>query len=123
MYIGDITLSIFLGCLVFMLVEKLVTNIVASSQYDEGLQKKFVLSFIIGIAFVILGTELLGKQRLFENNVVQNALYGASIFLILNGTLFNWGKLDEGTKMVIICIAIIGVIMYTYYRNGNKKDD
>ncbi len=113
-YAINAAISIPLAIIIYMLTEKLIISLTAENKYDVRVQKSFVMGFIIGAMFIVLGLTFFGEQSNMNNQTVQFALYWSGGFLILNSVFFNWDDLDEGTKIIILGIAVASVIIYSY---------
>lgn len=120
----NVLLSIPLGILIYLFVEKCIGN-TTNVVFSNNLQKKFVLGFIIGIALMCIAIEVVGNECMYENPVVWYALCGSSLVVILNNTLLNWSDVDDSTKMMILCVTIAGIIAFSYHKNNKVaiKDD
>jgi hypothetical protein len=120
-YALDIALSVPLGILIYILTEKLIAGSTSDNEFNVRVQKSFVVGFIVGMGLIGLGMSVFGKTCKLNNTTIQMGLYGAGFFLVLNSTLINWELLDEGTKILMITIAISGIIVYSYQNNRSSK--
>lgn len=120
-YALNCAISIPMAIILYMLTEKLIliaTN--DTDDYKDRVQKHFVIGFVVGLVFIALGLTIFNKGYDLDNQVIQYALYGSGAFFVLNAVVFNWGGLDEGTKIIILGILMTGLVIYSY--NSKRYD-
>ena len=120
-YAINVAISIPMAILIYLLTEKIIIGLTCENKFNDRVQKSFIFGFIIGLVFIALGITLFGVGSNMDNQCLQLAMYGAGVFLVLNSVFFNWDKLDEGTKMIILGISISGMIIYSY-RNTRSHE-
>lgn len=120
-YALNVAMSIPMAIIIYMLTEKLIINLTSENKYNDRIQKSFVIGFIIGLSFIVLGMTIFSENSNMDNQTVQFAMFEAGIFLVLNSVFFNWNDLDEGTKIIILGISITGLILYSY-RNKRSHE-
>lgn len=113
-YATNVLLSMPMGVIIYVLTEKLIINLTSENKYNERVQKSFVIGFIMGLVFIAIGLILFGENSNMDNQSLQLAMYGAGGFLVLNSVFFSWDDLDEGTKIIILSIAMVGMVIYSY---------
>jgi len=118
-YALNVALSIPMAVIIYMLTEKTIISFTNDNKFNDRVQKNFVMSFVIGLAFIALGMTIFAKNSNMDNQALQFALYLAGGFLVLNSVFFSWDDLDEGTKIIILGIGITGCVIYTYQ---NRND-
>lgn len=121
-YALNVIISIPMAILIYLLTEKIIIKLTTENNFNERVQKSFVFSFIIGLVFIALGMTLFNEESNMDNQSLQFAMYEAGGFLILNSVFFSWDVLDEGTKIIMLCISIAGFIIYSY-RNRRSYDN
>jgi len=112
----DTFLSIPLAIILYTLIEKIIINMTSENNYGERVQKSFIISFIVGFLFILLAMTVFGKESNLYNHTINLSFYITGVFMILNCVLFSWSDLDEGTKIIILGITMMGIIMYAYSR-------
>jgi multisubunit Na+/H+ antiporter MnhB subunit len=112
----DTFLSIPLAIILYTLIEKIIINMTSENNYEERVQKSFIISFIVGFLFILLAMTVFGKDSNLYNHTINLSFYITGVFMILNSVLFSWSDLDEGTKIIILGITMMGIIMYAYSR-------
>jgi hypothetical protein len=117
-YAFNVAISIPMAIIIYLLTEKLIISLTVESKFNDRVQKSFVLGFIIGLVFIVLGMTMFSTESNMDNQSLQLAMYGAGGFMVLNSVFFNWDDLDEGTKIIILGISITGMILYSY---NNKR--
>jgi peptidoglycan/LPS O-acetylase OafA/YrhL len=122
-YAMNVAVSIPMAIIIYMLTEKLIINLTADNRYNDRVQKSFVMGFIVGLVFIALGITIFGEQSNMDNQSMQLAMYWAGGFLVMNSVFFSWQDLDEGTKIIILCIAVTGLIIYTYHNKRHYDKD
>jgi multisubunit Na+/H+ antiporter MnhB subunit len=120
-YALNVLISVPMAVIIYMLTEKFIISLTSENKFSERVQKSFVMTFIIGLVFIAMGMTMFNNNSNLDNQSLQFALYGAGGFLVLNSVFFNWDDLDEGTKIIILCISITGFIIYSY-RNKLKHN-
>lgn len=113
-YAVNVALSLPMAIIIYMLSEKMINNITNDNKFNDRVQKNFVIGFIIGMAFIALGLTVFSKQSNMGNQALQFSLYIAGSILVLNSVFFSWDDLDEGTKIIVLGIGMLGLVMYTY---------
>ena len=113
-YAWNVAFSIPMAIILYMLSDKMIFNIIKDNIYNERMQKGFIISFLIGLIYCVIGMTILNDTSHIHNKSLQLALYGSGAFLIVNTIIFNWDCHDETTKGIILGIAIIGFVIYTY---------
>lgn len=115
-YATNVALAVPMALIMYMLTEKSIVSFTSESKFEERVQKSFVLGFVIGLAYIVLGLTLFSEfsDSHISNQSIKFALYASGVFLVLNSVFFNWDYLDEHTKIVILTISVVGLIMYSY---------
>lgn len=113
-YAFNICLAIPMAIIIFLLSEKLITNLTCDFQFSDRVQNSFVLSFIIGMAYIALGMTFFNEESNIYNQSLQYAMYGAGAFMVLNSVFFSWDSLNEGTKIIVLLISASGLTLYAY---------
>ena len=125
-YLLNVSLSVPMGVIVYLLTEKLILGAIAERNFEEKVQSNFIIGFIVGLAYVALAMSAFAEKGIFDNQSMQLAMYGAGIFLVLNSVFFSWDVLDENTKILILTIAISGLVLWSYslkrYVPSDKKN-
>jgi hypothetical protein len=119
-YALNVALSIPLAFILYILTEKTIINLTLESKFSERIQKGFVIGFVMGLVFIVLGLTMFNEGSNMNNMTVRFALFTAGGFLALNSILFNWDDLDEGTKIVILGFSVTGLVLYSYRQNGQS---
>lgn len=113
-YAMNVIISIPMAIVFYLLTEKIIINVTSDNKYNDRIQKSFIIGFIIGLFFIALGLTAFNEGSNLENQSLRLAMYGAGGFLILNSVIFSWDDLDDGTKMIILALSIVGLIIYSY---------
>jgi multisubunit Na+/H+ antiporter MnhB subunit len=113
-YATNVVLSIPMAAIIYMLSEKMIKSLTYDNKFNDRIQKNFVMGFVVGMAFIALGMTLFAKKSNIDNQSLQFALYIAGGLLVLNSVFFSWNDLDEGTKIIILGISMVGLVIYTY---------
>lgn len=113
-YAVNVAISIPMAIIIYMLTTKVIINFTAENKYEDRIQKSFILGFIIGILYIVLGMTIFDENSNMYNQSLQLAMYEAGGFIVVNSVIFSWDDLDEGTKIVILAISMAGMIIYTY---------
>lgn len=119
-YALNVALSIPMAVIIYMLAEKTIINLTSDDKFNDRVQKSFVFSFIVGLAFIALGMTVFAEGSNMDNQSMQLAMYGAGGFLVLNSVFFSWDVLDEGTKIIILGISVVGFIIYSYQNKSMR---
>lgn len=114
-YSTDVIISIPTAIIIYLLVEKLIISMTSENKFSERVQKSFVMGFVIGLGMIALGMTLFAPSSNMNNQPLRYAMYLSGGFLVLNSVFFNWDDLDEGTKIVILAVSMLGIIIYTYH--------
>lgn len=121
-YGSNIVTGLLMGLIIYVLTEKTVIIITEENNFNDKIQKGFIISFIIGLTYIALGMTAFSENNYLENHSLQIAFMGAGIFLVLNSVFINWNNLDEETKMIILAITISGLVIYSYNNSDiNRK--
>ncbi len=115
-YVKDTVIGIPLSVLLYLLIEKMIIVTTCEDQFSERVQKTFVISLVVGLAMIGLGLSIFGTGKL-KNGAMEIAFYGTGGLLIFTSTVFNWDKMDDQTKIVILGIVTLYLIMYSYHKN------
>ena len=113
-YATNVIISIPMAIVFYLLTEKIIINVTSDNKYNDRIQKSFIIGFIIGLFFIALGLTAFNEGSNLENQSLRLAMYEAGGFLILNSVIFSWDDLDDGTKMIILALSIVGLIIYSY---------
>ena len=81
-YVSDILIAIPMGVVIYMLVEKLIAGMTADSQFNDKVQKSFVLGFLIGQIMIGLGMTVFADSSDMANRSMRMAMYGAGALWI-----------------------------------------
>lgn len=114
----DVATSVPLAIIIYMFTEKSIIATTSENKFNDRVQKSFILSFIVGLVYIVLGMTVFDEKSNMENKPIQLALYGSGGFMIFNSIFVNWNNLDESTKMIILGIMIASCTLYSY---RNKK--
>jgi amino acid transporter len=117
----NVALSVPMAFIIYILTEKMIINLTSESKFSERVQKSFIISFIIGLAYIAMGMTIFAENSNMDNQSLQLAMYGSGIFLVMNSVFFSWDDLDEGTKIIILGISISCLIIYSY--NNRRSYD
>jgi len=112
-YALNVAISVPLSIMIYMLTEKTIMFVTAENKFNEKIQKSFVYAFIIGLLYIAISMTIFSEHSNIYNQSLQYALRGAGFFLVLNSIIINWDDLDEGTKMVLLGMSIMGLVIYT----------
>lgn len=113
-YATNVMVSLPMAIIMFMLTQKLIMGMTSESKYMDRIQKSFIIGFITGLLFIVLGLTMFSDDSNMNNKAIQYALYWAGSFLVINTVFFSWDDLDEGTKIILLGIMVSGLIIYSY---------
>lgn len=119
-FLKNIAISIPMAIIIYMLTEKIIINITSNNIYKDRIQKSFILSFIVGLTYIIIGITVFSDKSNLDNQALQFAMYMSGIFLIINAVIFNWNNLSDNTKIIILALTTTAFIMYSY---TNKRSN
>jgi amino acid transporter len=117
----NVALSVPMAFIIYILTEKMIINLTSESKFSERVQKSFIISFIIGLAYIAMGMTIFAENSNMDNQSLQLAMYGSGAFLVMNSVFFSWDDLDEGTKIIILGISISCLTIYSY--NNRRSYD
>ena len=120
-YALNVAVSIPMAVVFYMLTEKIIINMTEDNKYNDKIQKGFVVGFVIGLLYVVLGMAVFNENGPLDNHSIQLALYMSGTFLVLNYVVFSWDDLDEGTKIIILTILISISVIYSYRNKRSYK--
>jgi uncharacterized membrane protein len=110
-------LSIPIAGIIYYLVDKVSSNFVSDYEYNEKIQKQFIITFIFGIILIFMSYMLFTQNKILHNNSIRYATLFSGIFLSFVSIIFNWNRLSENTKIILMSTAFIILVIYTYYIN------
>lgn len=113
-YALNVALSVPMAIIIYMLTEKLIISLTAENKFNVRVQKSFVMGFIVGLVYIVIGMTIFDEQSNMDNQSMQLAFYSSGAFLILNSVFFSWDDLDEGTKIIILGISMATLVIYSY---------
>jgi hypothetical protein len=119
-YTTNVALSIPMGIIIYMLVEKTIINTVADKEFNEKVQTNFIVGFVTGLALIALAMTAFAESGVFDNQTLQLSMYGAGGFMVLNSVFFSWDILDEQTKIMILAITITGLVLWSFTQKRHK---
>lgn len=119
-FVKNMAISIPMAIIIYMLTEKIIINITSNNIYNDRIQKSFILSFIVGLTYIIIGLTVFSEKSNLDNQALQFAMYMSGLFLIINAVVFNWNNLSDNTKIIILALTTIAFIMYSY---TNKRSN
>ena len=113
-YAINVGLSIPIAVIIYMLTEKLILNLTCDDKYEIRVQKSFVIGFILGLTYIVLGLTVFNSGSNMKNYSMKLAMFLSGGFLVINSVLFNWHDLDDIAKIIILCVSVTGLVTYTY---------
>ena len=105
---SNIFMSIPTSFIMYVLVNKLISQFLLKCDYNNTQQKSFIVEFICGLLLLILAITI------STHSVVRYSLFLTSSFMIINSGILNWSCLDEYTKIIFLFILFVGCISYSY---------
>jgi hypothetical protein len=120
-YAVNVALSIPTAFILYILTEKMIINLTSESKFTDRVQKSFVIGFVSGLVFIVLGMTMFNEESNMNNLSIRFALYISGVFLALNSILFSWDELDESAKIIILGFAAAGLILYSYQQQNSQK--
>lgn len=115
-YAFDVALSIPMALIIYILSKKAIISSTVNDKFEDRIQKSFIIGFIIGLTYIALGMSVFDESSNIHNKSLQYGLYIGGTCLILNSVLFSWDNLDDTPKILILCISIVGMIIYSYQK-------
>ena len=118
----NIAIAIPTGIIIYLLIDKIINKLTMENNFNEKVQKKFVIDFICGIGLIILALTVFADGGVFDNQSLQIAVSGVATCLIISTVMINWYYIDDGGKIIILGLAVIALIIcaYTQPRYKNK---
>lgn len=113
-YALNVIMSIPMSIILYILTEKIIINITSDNNFNDRVQKSFIMSFVVGLVFIALGMTVFNENSNIDNQSIRYALYSSGCFLIVNSVFFSWDNLDEETKIIILGISISCLVLYSY---------
>lgn len=113
-YAINVAMSMPMAVIMYMLTEKIITSMTSDNNFNEKKQKGFVMGFVIGLCFIVIGMTVFGKSSNIHNQTLQLAHYLAGGFLIINSAVFSWDILDDGSKTIILSTGMACMVTYSY---------
>ena len=108
-------LFILLAILIYLLDEKFIS--ILTQQYiqsDLYVQKKFTLKLISGLTLILIGLSVFNDGTMLSNRIIKNAFCYGGAFVLITGSIFNWHKISDGTKIIILSLITFLCMMYSY---------
>lgn len=115
-YAFDVALSLPMAFIIYILSKKAIISSTVHDKFENRIQKSFIIGFIVGITYIALGMTVFDDMSNLHNKSLQYALFIGGTCLLLNSVLFSWDNLDDTPKILILCISIVGLILYTYQK-------
>ena len=113
-YAKDVTLSIPMAIIIYMLTEKLIINLTCNDKYDMRVQKSFVIGFVLGLTYITLGLTVFNAGSNMHNYSLKLGMILSGGFMVINSIVFNWYDLDDIAKIIVLCMSIFSLVTYTY---------
>lgn len=120
-YLIDIGVATPIGVLYTIIVQKIGEILTKDIKYDERVQKTLIIAFLGGIIGYIVAMSLFDKGSVLENRGVKYGMFFGSSLLIVNVIVFNWGSLDNDTKLFIMGFVLSAVIIISYRLDTSKN--
>lgn len=110
----NIGFSIPIAIIIYLLSEKVITHLTYDDSLDVKIQKNFVIGFLFGLVYFLLGMTVFSEGSDIANDTLKYSFYLSGLFLIINAVIINWDILNEETKMVILGLAFVGSVVLSY---------
>jgi uncharacterized membrane protein len=118
----EIIMAILIGILYNILIHSSSDIINGNLEYNDKLQKKLLMTFGGGVVGVLMGSQFFGSKSKFRNRSVKYGLYMGSVILFIHTLMYNWHKMKDDTRFVILLMSLFILIWYTYQNIGDSKD-
>lgn len=122
-YLADILISIPIGVLYDLIVQKVTDISIVNVPYEEKVQKSLIFIFIGSIVGYVLAMSVFDYRSTFENRAVKYGLFFGSTLLIMNSIIFNWSALSDDLRLIIMTFVFACTIAlsYRYITTSDKK--
>lgn len=125
--ITDIVIAVPIGIIYNLTIQKSCEIFNNNMNYKDRVQKNLLISFGGGITGLLLATLFFGDGSKYKNRSIRYGLYLGSVLLLIHSIIYNWGTLENDSKLIIMILTLAVLIWYTYYnmvpeeKNSKKK--
>tara|TARA_Y100000780_G_C13589727_1_gene380203 strand:+ start:41 stop:403 length:363 start_codon:yes stop_codon:yes gene_type:complete len=107
-------LSIPITFALVFLTNKTSEYMVNDLQYNDKIQRAFVINFVIGLILGLLSFILFSKDKIFSNYSLKLATLFTSFIFIVLSVITEWNNLIDTTKIIIVCMYLFVLLSFSY---------
>jgi len=119
-YFIDVLLSIPIGVLYDLIIQKGIDMVVMDMEYDEKIQKSLIIAFIGSVVGYILALSVFDYGSQYENRAVKYGMFFGATLLMLNSIIFNWTVLSNDTKLILMGFVFVFMVAMAYRHATNS---
>jgi dipeptide/tripeptide permease len=118
----NIVIGTVIGFMTYALIYNMTDNMTNKLEFDEKVQKRFVLNFLFGLVLLVLAYTFFTTNKKLSNKMVRLGFIISGSCLLFNTIILNWDNLDESSRVCLICICLGIVMWYAYYIDSKNKN-
>lgn len=119
-YFIDVLLSIPIGVLYDLIIQKGIDMVVMDMEYDEKIQKSLIIAFIGSVVGYILALSVFDYGSQYGNRAVKYGMFFGATLLMLNSIIFNWTVLSNDTKLILMGFVFVFMVAMAYRHATNN---
>lgn len=118
----DILTALPIGIIYNMSVHKLGEILNNDLEYNLKMQKNLLLCFGFAIFGTVIGYYIFGNSKKYRNRAIKFGLYFGALLLLIHSVFYNWGVMENDTKLIIMIVILCGLVLYAY-KNYNPDTE
>ena len=117
MYAFNVLMSIALGLISYRLSENITQHLVSNLKYSDKINQTIIINILTIVVCFFSAHALFGENSKLSNKIISLSCYITGFLIMLN-TILSWDDISDSTKTVILFVAFILMVLYSYSINN-----
>lgn len=116
----DLLIALPIGIIYNMTIHKTAEIFNNNIDYNNKIQRDLIIAFGGAILSLIIANIIFCTTCKYKNRALRYGLYFGSFLLFVYTLIYNWNKIGNDTKYIIMLLTLISLMWYIY---NNFTDD
>ncbi len=117
----DTIIAVSIGLIYNLIILKFGEICNENLPYKHKIQRNLLMAFFGAIVAFLLSQYFFYPEQPYENRGIRYGLYLGTLILLIHIVLYNWGNLENDSKLIIMSIALIVIMLCSYNFYSNDK--
>lgn len=110
----DFIVGTVISVILYVFIFSVGQNITADLEFNDKIQKGFVINFVVGLCLLCLAYTTFSKDGKLYNRAMRTGLLLSGFALLINTIVINWYSLSDNTRTLLIGVCLGLSIWYAY---------